>query len=359
MTFRTLKIKKKYIIIASVFAVLAAYVLNMNRMKSRTPYYAKQIAAAEMMKNCVEKLDTFSFEESGLDTDPIFSNLIGVEYSEITTTLGNLNAKRLSANPDFAALLLRWFKELELKQGDKVAIGCSGSFPALSLAAICAAEIGGFEPVIISSVGASSYGANRPNLTYLDIEKYLFDNKIIHYRSVAASPGGVNDIASDLSEEGRKLINAAVKRNHLHLIYEDNLSKNVNERKAIYNRNGDVKLFVNIGGAQINVGDYYFEKKLHTGVNISRFIAEKSPRSMSGYFISQNLPIIHLLHIEQLVLETELDVNPVSFSKPGKNAVYYEIITPAYLYLISIVFFSAAIIFLFIGKIRYNRISAK
>jgi hypothetical protein len=56
------------------------------------------------------------------EVDPWGTGLIGLEWSVVTTTLGDLEAKRTSCDPRWAVRVLRWFKEAGLAQGDRVAI---------------------------------------------------------------------------------------------------------------------------------------------------------------------------------------------------------------------------------------------
>jgi len=72
--------------------------------------------------------------------DPNRTGLVGVETSPITTTLGNLEAKRTTTNPDFAGLLVRLLNEAGVKEGEAIAVGGSSSFPALLLAVLSAAK---------------------------------------------------------------------------------------------------------------------------------------------------------------------------------------------------------------------------
>ena len=107
------------------------------------------------------------------------TGLIGLEWSGITTTLGDIEAKRTSTNPDFAALLVKLFKEIGLKKGDIVAANFSSSFPALNLAFISAADTLGLKAIIITSIGSSTYGGNIEDFTYLDMENYLYSKNFI------------------------------------------------------------------------------------------------------------------------------------------------------------------------------------
>ncbi|MBE0602904.1 MAG: poly-gamma-glutamate system protein, partial [Deltaproteobacteria bacterium] len=95
------------------------------------------------------------------------TGLIGVEYTDITTTLGSLAAKRTSTNPAFAAVVVDMLYRAGVRPGDAVAVGFSGSFPALNIAVLSAAKALDLRPVIISSAGSSTYGANQPDMTWL------------------------------------------------------------------------------------------------------------------------------------------------------------------------------------------------
>ena len=74
-------------------------------------------------------------------TDLNRTALIGLEESPITTSLGQLEAKRTSANPNFAGCLVRMLDEAGVRSGDAVAVGASSSFPGMILATIAAALI--------------------------------------------------------------------------------------------------------------------------------------------------------------------------------------------------------------------------
>ena len=97
------------------------------------------------------------------------TGLIGLSMSEITTDSGNLYSKRSSVNPNMAAIFVAWLSELNLKKGDVIALQETGSYPALDIAMLSAIKILELKPLIIFSVGASQFGANRPNFTWLDI----------------------------------------------------------------------------------------------------------------------------------------------------------------------------------------------
>ncbi len=140
----------------------------------------------------------------------IGEKLLGVEYSAITTTVGHRDAKLLSLAPDFPALLVGWLGEAGIGEGDAVAINTSGSFPALAIASLAAVRAIGARPLMISSLGASSWGANRPEYTWAHIEQDL-RRHWPWYASIATSMGGDGDDARDLMPEGRQALREALR----------------------------------------------------------------------------------------------------------------------------------------------------
>ena len=351
MKFRYSRVPLQHLAVSAVFIIAAIVVCYVCRDFQQTPYYNQQLEAAQFMRQCMDSLATLS-DRYANELDPNHTNLIGVEYSPITTTLGDLKAKRTSTNSDFAALMVRWLNELKLNQGDVVAIGCSGSFPGLILAAICAVEVMQLQPIIIPSLGASSYGANRSDFTYIDIETFLFQKNLIRYRSAAASLGGAGDTASDLSTEGRELLLKAIQHNKIKLINETNLKKNVQLRAAIYKKNGRPKVFINIGGAQINIGDYRYEKRLAPALNYFSSGSVQNPTSMIEYYSNLGVPIIHLLKIEHIALQYNLAFDPIPLPEPGKSLVYFDVVFPFYGWFISILLIGLGCLRLVWDRIR-------
>ena len=60
--------------------------------------------------------------------DPNETGIIGEEFTPLTTSLGDVAAKRTSANPAFAGVVAVYFERAGLKPGDAVAIGAAGRF---------------------------------------------------------------------------------------------------------------------------------------------------------------------------------------------------------------------------------------
>ncbi len=250
------------------------------------------------------------------ELDPNKTGLIGIEYSSITTTLGDLEAKRTSVNPDNAAMICSIFLEEGIKPGDTVAIGASSSFPGLLLATLAACETLDINPVFIVSFGASQYGANEPEFTIVDILKTLENNYGDLFKPAAVSFGGNDDIADDLDEEARQFIRTKINSSGYPLLYEENLSENIMKRMDIYRKNAktEIKMFVNIGGAITNTGSSPESLNLKPGLNKEiENIPQTDERGVLYEFVSNNVPVLHLLYMKGLSIKYGLVWDPIPF----------------------------------------------
>ena len=263
----------------------------------------------------------------GLDTDPVAdinkTGLIGLEYSFITTTIGNLEAKRTSTNPNMAAIVVDMFTELGLQPGDRIAINCSGSFPALNIAVLCAAEAMELNPYLISSFGASTHGANNPALTWLDMEHHLYEQGLLSHRSDRFSIGGMEDIGKEMDPNLRETITTRIQGCGYELFYDENLIHNVRTRYEIYRSQGDVKCFINVGGNDASFGDSNI--MVHADGGILTALPEKdNSTGLVQLFLADGIPVIHLLNIKTLASEYGLPIDPVPLPAPGEGDVYFE-----------------------------------
>ena len=150
----------------------------------KTEYYDTQVAAARQLEACFAAVRGYK-EALGVplsEDDLHHTGMIGLPYTGITTTVGALEAKRTAAWPDMAALCVRMLHEAGVRPGDTVGAGFSGSFPGLNLAVVTACESMGVELICISSVGASTYGANNPELTFPEMLHRLAQDGLIRTR---------------------------------------------------------------------------------------------------------------------------------------------------------------------------------
>lgn len=264
--------------------------------------------------------------EAGIPVDPALDPngtcLIGPRYTPLFTTLGQLEAKRTSLNPDVAGLLVHLLERAGVSAGDSVAVGASGSFPGLLLATLSALEALGAHPVTILSLGASSYGATRPELHVLDLFDLFLRAGSVTEPPTAVSFGGEEDQGLDLGAEEREVLRGAVAHAGIPLLEEIGLRANVMRRMEIY---GSPKAFVNIGGAEANLGTSPAILDLPPGLLPSRDsvsgldLPPPEERGVLFEMTAGGVPVIHLLHLRGLALRHGLPWDPVPLPEPGST----------------------------------------
>ncbi len=323
----------KNLIILFIIVGFGLIATEISKENIPTSYYQLQLKAAQIMK---ESLKTIQEEREARDisinekTDPNNTGIIGEEYTRLTTTLGNLSAKRTSANPDFAALMVKYLKQAGLKSGDVIAVGSSGSFPGLIIATLAACKAMEITPLTIYSIGASEYGATIPSFTFIDMLEILNEKNILPYSLLAVSMGGNNDQAEAMFyPDSQEMIRNIAHKSGVFFIDTDNLVENIQKRMELYkNAAGDKKisLFVNIGGASANYGNTTASITYPNGLVMNGpEIPEHPERGLIFEYQALGLPVIHLLNIRDLALKNGIPVDPVPLPQVGKSNVYFEL----------------------------------
>jgi len=250
------------------------------------------------------------------EIDPNATGLIGPEYTAITTTLGYLQAKRTSTNPNMAGAVVAMLDRAGAKPGDCAAVGFSGSFPALNTAVLCALQTMELKPVIVSSVGASSYGANDPRFTWLDMEQVLNERGLFPWRAAAVAPGGVVSIPALFGDDGIREMQAAVARSGLPALDEqgdETLQPDVARRMALYEAGcgGRPAVFINVGGSLPALGTCRQAHALPTGLLPPGIRSVGPGCGVIFRMAAAGVPVIHLLDIRKIARDYGLPVDPV------------------------------------------------
>ncbi|WP_448523023.1 poly-gamma-glutamate system protein [Pseudothermotoga sp.] len=246
------------------------------------------------------------------EVDPNRTGLIGEEFTELTTTVGELEAKRTTTNPDMAALVCFLLMKVGVKKDDCVAIGASGSFPGLIIATLSACKAVGAKTCVICSVGTSQWGANRLDFTVLDLFHWLtelgFDEPIIFCF------GGSDNRGTEFSEEVRKMLKEKASRYGFQLYEGSSLSTDKEYFHHFYmqNCNGRIAAFLNIGGSLINVGKSSTAVQLY---GIVKNTKDLDPDSMMGLMASENVPVLTFLNVRKLVTKYDLPWDPIPLPK--------------------------------------------
>lgn len=291
------------------------------------PYAHIQLAASRRMNSALHAVKAY-VQEKGIRIEPEDLNqtgLIGPAWTPLTTSMGMLEAKRTSLQSDFAALMVTFYHQAGLKAGDRVACGMSGSFPALGLAAVAAANEMGLEIGLIPSYGSSMYGATRPDLSVVRILKIAAQSGAVSFNLLAVTPGGDFDRGDSvgLFPDSRAQILALARREGVDLIDPESLAASIQERLK---RFGRVDCFVNIGGASANMGVLAESLSIPNGLvtDLPR-IPQGGDRGLIYEFAVRGIPVIHLLNIRSLAERHGLPVDPVPLPPPGASKVYAQV----------------------------------
>jgi poly-gamma-glutamate system protein len=323
-----------YLVAALAAALLGFYLASATRTIEPCAYADVAEAAAVRMAEATRILKAELLEEGiAIETglDPNKTGLIGPEWTPLTTTLGDLEAKRSTLNPNFAALLVRYFHDAGLKEGDMIAIGASGSFPGLLVATLCAAREMGLNTMTIASFGASTYGATRPEFSIAKMLRVLSAASVVPDSLIAVSPGGDGDYGENpMFEDSRAIVDRLAKESGARFIRFDppDLEASIRERLGLYeDRAGgrEIACFVNIGGASANSGTSSYTLDFPQGLVLDPpRIPLSATRGLVYEFAARGVPVINLLNVRRLAEENGLPFDPIPLPAPGEGGVYSD-----------------------------------
>lgn len=315
----------------TLFAILVFVIAEKTAEPERQPYYEKKLQAAKTTLLAMQAIKDYSRTlgiSMDLQNDPYRTGLIGQERTPITSDRGVVNAKILAANPNFAAAFVDMLVKAKVKKRSVVAVGMTGSLPGWNIAFLAACDALELTPVVISSVGASDWGANLPSLTWLDMERVLNERGILQYKSTAASIGGPSDNGRGLSPEGRDMIKAAIERNKVQFINESTLQGSIGKRLEIYSAtSGDrpITCYINIGGGSASLGGTANARLIPPGLTQHLAVMNFPMRGVINLMAEQGLPVINLLDVEKLALKYNLPAEVIDKAPElGEGSLYFK-----------------------------------
>ena len=327
--------KTSTLVILSAIA-LVSFVVSINSTTiDISPSYDMKIKAANLMKESMFELKNVRMEAGVFiddENDPNETGLVGSPFSLITTDEGDLDAKLTTLDPNFSAGMVELMLRMNLQRGDTVAILLTGSMPGANIAVLTAANAMGLIPMVITSVGASQWGANHADFTWLDMESILFNKGLINSRSVAASVGGRNDMGRLLSPAGREIIISNIENYNIPLIRKNRLAENIDERMKLFesfNKITNYSAMINVGGGVASLGTSFNSKLLPAGiinrsdvVNIS--IRDGGIEGVLAKFAKKNVPVLHVLNIKSLTEQLGMPFAPIPIPEVGSGVLYAE-----------------------------------
>lgn len=316
----------------SLLSILCFLIAIKNKTIDVSPSYDSKVKAATLMKTAMDELKNHRMEQSvfiDIENDPNETGLVGGPYSLITTDEGDLDAKLTTLDPNFAAVVIDLMYQLGLKKNDTVAVLMTGSMPGANIAVLTACKALGLNPVTISSIGASQWGANQIDFTWLDMERILFEKELILSTSIAASIGGRNDMGRLLSVKGRNIILDNIKKHNIPLIKKDRLSDNIEERMNYLNKYSSIDSYdaiINVGGGVASLGTSFNLKLLSPGVvsraDMNTIGTEGGIEGVFSKFINLNVLGLHILNIRPLIEQYNMKFAPIPLPEIGVGSLY-------------------------------------
>lgn len=328
--------KKSYqnliLIIWASIMIIAVLLTLTNKTVDTCSLYDEKMRAASLASKAMEQIKLRKEELSIpiADKDIHQSGMIGERYTKITTTLGLLESKRTSLNPNFASVVIDMFKEVGLKKGSQIGVVFSGSFPALNIAVLSAIEVFELDPCLMVSIGSSSYGANNPDFTIYDMIEYLYDINIFSNRVDYVSLGGANDTGDEFDDDIKSLIIGRIRDFETSFIYELNFEKNIDLRLDYFSKKvPNMKMFINVGGNLVSMGKEEASFPTNNGLIKTNYlkrsrIGNTPDKGLIDHYLERGIPIAQMLNIRSLAYKYQIPYDPPIIPKEGTGSVYLE-----------------------------------
>ncbi len=356
------KFLSRYIILfLSAFMIISLYIVEKN-LVVETKGYTQKLQAAELTEKAFDLTQRYFMSKGYLCKsmgDVSCTGLIGLSMTEMTTDSGDLYAKRSSVNPNMAAIFVQWLSQLNLQEGDTVAVQETGSYPALDIAMLSAIKTLKLKPLIIFSAGASQFGANRPGFTWPDIYRNLVEKGIFDFDVLGITLGGSHDNGYGMTPGAILKLNDAIKRNNFKVIkipYKDSTNTSVAKRLEMYKEaagNDSIKAYINVGGNMASIGlkqpTVKLEEsdkksktdkkatnvasndqvlKIHsfpTGVTSKLPPEYSTVNSVAVNFLKEDIPVVNVRDINSSIIKTYgMTYNPTTVVPPGQGAVFSQ-----------------------------------
>ena len=278
-------------------------------------YYTVLAAESELWqhKGSLQKLNP--------DTDTFRTGLIGLEWSPLSTTLGDLPAKRTACDPRWSIVVSRWLDRLNVKKGDSVVLLSSSSFPGMILNVLTALESHGIDTHMVLSLGSSTWGANDPEMPWPAIASYLRTKGMLHTKEKYITLGGNREVGGGISEEGMSIMRKIARDSQTPLIIKNNLQEMIEWKMQIINEIKPVAV-INIGGGHAAMGNDDIVTGLNPGLHLSE--SKMAGNGVVGMSLAAGYPVIHLLNIKQLSVASGIpyDSAPMPFLRARNSEAF-------------------------------------
>ena len=228
------------------------------------------------------------------------------------------NEKLSTLNPDFSAMITLYLLSEGLDSNSTAAISFTGSFPGANIAVLSACESIGIRTKVISSIGASRYGATKPEFSWLDMQYKLVESNIISIDEEKYLYDSYDTRVDEINEFYYSNIFDRLSINDSLMIYSTVSNNNIAERMEFY---GDsIDIFINVGEITSSIRGYEITDEinnLYYGMLNHHKIAElkdnvdiENLKSTLLYeflnYKKHQIPILNINNIYKITKEFEL-----------------------------------------------------
>ena len=152
MYWHTHNLPRIFIISLCILTIAGMAIVEHFKKFVPVEHYQLKVDAAHTARDAFALVKQFRAKQNipiNTKNDPQSSGLIGEQLTKITSDPGNIITKQTTINPNIVAIFINWLKQVKLKPGDTVAIGATGSFPALDISMLSAIKTMKLHPLII------------------------------------------------------------------------------------------------------------------------------------------------------------------------------------------------------------------
>lgn len=322
--------------LAFIMSIAVAYT-RVSAKEDISPAYDTMVEAASIADKAMQEIKREKIAR-GIpvnENDILETGMLGEYYTSITTTRGDLEAKRTSVNANWAAVVVGMFRRANLRAGDGAVAVFSGSFPALNICVMAAAQAYGLNMCVMASIGSSYYGANNEDFTFFDMAEHLYAKGIFNRRIDFVSLGGASDVGNDFYDENvKQRIIERIETSGVSFIYENDYEKNIDLRiNHISDKVPDIGFVINVGGSIVGLGTGlnaftdtgYVQPKFGNISQTQLWGKRDGEWGLLQYYLSQGIPVASLLNIKKLALTYGIPYDPAEKPVVGEGDMYYEI----------------------------------
>ena len=328
--WRPQKCSSTALVLVAALAAAGMVAVEVFQVRATAPLMEEKLAAASLAADCFDVIRQQRIAQGyALDPqlDPTGSGMVGLTHSSVTSIVGHLESKQASANPNFAAAVVQMLHDAGVGPGEQIAVGYTGSLPAINTAVCAACETMQVEPIIVASASSSQFGANYSDLLWIDMERILRERGLIHARPQAVSIGGYQDRGLQFSDKGLAQLHAAIDRNGLNPLEPEGFTDSINQRMAIYRRAAagrPIRAYINVGGGTVSVGKAQGKQMYQPGLNLQPPPGATDIDSVMSRFATAGVPVIHLVDIRQLARQNDLPTELAAVPTVGEGSLFGE-----------------------------------